>query len=246
MYPNGMQAHVAQLRDRIEAIEQRFARDRAASTPLGWGVPLEHGAIHEWMGRAPAVREGSGPAEVVAEAGVLSVLVGVVRRLVEGADPGRRVVWIGRRVWPYPPMLGGELLERSVFVDPADHGERVWAMDLCLRSRAAVAVVGDGRGLTMAESRRLQLAAGDGGGVGLFVRSMGESGVISAARTRWVVEPEPATDGRPRWAADLARARGTATGGARRWVVRMDDEAGLVGVDQQPVGRCAAPARAGA
>jgi hypothetical protein len=268
-----MRTNIALLRDQVEAIEHRFVQNRAKVTPLGWGIPLEHGAIHEWVGlqRTPTVREGfsnpPGPEDSapsrsrlvqasrlmdtrLAQSGVLSILIGIAHRLIVGADPGLRVFWIGRRVHPYIPALvhpagmSTDLLERSVFVDPDDRAACVWAMDLCLRSRAAVAVVGDGSALTMAQSRRLQLAAGAGQSIGLIVRPQRDSGLISAARTRWTVGPTPSPDTSPRWAIELVRTHGGDMGGAHRWVVRVDDETGTLRLDERTDGRCAASVRA--
>jgi hypothetical protein len=232
-----MRTNIALLRDQVEAIEHRFVQNRAKATPLGWGIPLEHGAIHEWVGTQ-------------SQSGVLSILIGILGRLIVGADPGLRVFWIGRRVHPYIPALvhpagmGTDLLERSVFVDPDDRAACVWAMDLCLRSRAAVAVVGDGSALSMAQSRRLQLAAGAGESIGLIVRSPRDAGTISAARTRWTVGPTPSPDTSPRWAVELVRTHGGDMGGARRWVVRVNDETGTLRLDERTDGRCAASVRA--
>ncbi len=180
----------------------------------------------------------------------LAVMAGVVGSLV-GSDPGPgRVLWMGRRCWPYPPSLvgrGGDrrLLERSVFVDPPTRDERLWAMDVALRSSAALVVVADGAGLTMAGSRRLQLAAEAGGTVGLLARPHNERGELSAAATRWLVSPGPvdgADPARPTWTVELLRRKGLRpiAEDARRWAVRLDDGTRLVSVDAHVSNRPAA------
>jgi hypothetical protein len=58
-----------------------------------------------------------------------------------------------------PGATDQRLLDRSVFVDPATPAERVWAIELALRCAGVAAVIADGTALSMAESRRLQLAA---------------------------------------------------------------------------------------
>lgn len=174
------------------------------------------------------------------------------------------VLWIGRRCWPNPQVLasgggaGGEgvgLLARSVFVDPLTHDERVWAIDVALRAGvgrgdgvagAVAAVIADGARLTMAESRRLQLAAGGGGGgggaggagvermevggvLGVLIRPSWEQRELSAAKTRWRVSPIRSDTAEPRWTVELLRCKGERPSeGARRWVVRCDHETGDV------------------
>ena len=85
-------------------------------------------------------------------------------------DPDRRIAWVGRRCWPYPPALvrrapgsddAARALERAVFIDPASRAERVWAIETAARCTGVAAVIGDDSGLAMPESRRLQLAAGE-------------------------------------------------------------------------------------
>ena len=199
-------------------------------------VLLRRGAFHEWFGLPVAV------------------LLGLVGAILP--DVGQtRILWIGRRCWPYPPSLVGpsgdrQLLERSVFVDPPTRDERLWAIDVALRSSAALVVVADGAGLTMAGSRRLQLAAEAGGTVGLLARPPNERGELSAAATRWLVSPGP-VDGtnpaRPTWTVELLRRKGLRpiAEDARRWAVRLDDGARLVSVDADVPDRPAAAAGPG-
>src|SRR5262245_3565821 len=126
---------------------------------------LTRGAVHEWFGEEREKGRAWLPP--------LALLVDVARR-VAGREGG--VVWIGRRVWPYPRAPGMRaLLTRSIFVDAPTPGERVWAADVALRCRGAQAVIADASGLKMPESRRLQLAAGAGGVMGLLARPGWES-----------------------------------------------------------------------
>jgi hypothetical protein len=138
------------------------------------------------------------------------------------------VVWVGRRCWPHvrlwerlngvfsglpeaiPGFLPGKSpgAGRSFFVDVVSDADRLWAMDLALRCRSVAVVVGDGSGLDMASSRRLQLAAQFGGGLGLIVRPRSELSELSAASTRWLVEPLAGVTGRPRWSLTLLRRKG--------------------------------------
>jgi hypothetical protein len=204
----------------------------AAAVPTLSGVDLAlRPGLHEWF--APEVGSVWIPP--------LAVLIDLAHRALiafPGRPGGRAVVWIGRRCWPFPHALvcrdpaGGagdrRLLTRSVFVDPPGRAERVWAMDLALRSPGVAAVVADGAGLAMPESRRLQLAAG--GAVGLLARPDRERRELSAARTRWAVAPSRAHGAGQVWTVELLRCKGAqpTDGGVRRWAVRRDHATGAM------------------
>lgn len=82
------------------------------------------------------------------------------------------------------------LLACSLLLDARDHAERLWAVDVCLRSPAVAAVIVDASGFDMAATRRLQLAAESRqGALGLLVRPPHELSRLSAASTRWRVIP---------------------------------------------------------
>lgn len=189
--------------------------------------------LHEWFA-------GDDSAKGSAWLPPMGVLIGLAwRAVVSGAAPGmklgRRVVWVGRRCWPYPPALvryglsGADrrLLDASVFIDPASRQERVWAIELAARCAGVGIVIGDGSGLAMAESRRLQLAAKDT--PLLLARPSWETRELSAARTRWRVSAlvmDETKDGHCQgWAVELLRCKGLrpeTPGDARAWFVRQD------------------------
>jgi len=143
------------------------------------------------------------------------------------------VVWIGRLIRPYPHLLlrgrapvgrfasfrqstanarDRLLLERSLFIDPPDDGTRLWTIDLALRCDAVTAVIADGRGLSMPQTRRLQLAAEAGGALVLLARPPEEEAELSAAMTRWRIAPAPSSTDRPRWSIELLRRKGARGG----------------------------------
>ncbi|MDY7108583.1 MAG: hypothetical protein SYC29_08085 [Planctomycetota bacterium] len=142
-------------------------------------------------------------------------------------------VWIGRAVRPDPHLLlrgrspvgrfassrqstanvrDRLLLERSLFIDPPDDGTRLWATDLALRCPAVSVVIADGRGLSMPQTRRLQLAAEAGGALALLARPPEEERELSAAMTRWRVAPTPSATDRPRWIIELLHRKGARGG----------------------------------
>lgn len=229
-----------------------------------WSL-ASRGGLHEWFGSGTAGRgaEARGVGHDRLWLPPMAMLIGLAWEAIE-ADERKRVVWIGRRCWPYPPALvrripplpgsrgtamdgDRRLLERSVFVETgaskAGRGERVWAIELSARCAGVGAVIADGSGLTMAESRRLQLAAA--GTALLLARPPWEAHELSAARTRWRVSPMPLADvmdrenrGCPGWALELLRCKGLRTGrateDARRWAVRRDHATGHLTMEYGP------------
>jgi hypothetical protein len=99
-------------------------------------------------------------------------------------------------------------LHQSIFVDPSCEADRAWAIDLALRSAAVSAVVADGTGLRMAETRRFQLAAESGRALAIIVRPPRELDMLSAATTRWLVRAAPTGSAHPRWTVQLLRCKG--------------------------------------
>ena len=87
--------------------------------------------VHEWFGVVHATRGWAPP---------LGILLHLALRRLEGT-PGC-VVWIGRRCWPYPHVLNGHGLRRSIFVDPPDGASRLWTIDLAARCPGVTAVWG--------------------------------------------------------------------------------------------------------
>jgi protein ImuA len=214
---------------------------------------LRAGAVHEWAGHD--MGEGDRPS-ASGWSPPVGILVWLARRALASA-PGRRAVWIGRAVTPYPAALAGRvdaggprLIERSLLVDASSAGERVWAADLALRCRAVGCVALDGRGLDLACTRRLQLAARAGGGIALVARPASMARVPTAAATRWATrpwvgdEPEPAACAGPRWTVELLRCKGVqpAPEAPRRWVVEWCCETSDVRVDAGVVDRSRPPA----
>jgi hypothetical protein len=210
------------------------------------GVP----GVHEWFVDDERPHRWTAPLAILGSLAALCV----------GESVSASVLWIGRRCWPYPHALIArdhdreKLLERSIFIDPAGHADRVWAMDVALRSVGVTTVVADGSGLTMAESRRLQLAATAGDTVALLARPRGERGALSAARTRWCVSPRTSNTREQAWTLELLRCKGLrpTEQSARRWLARRDHASGRIrdwqtcdgGVAAEAGDRSGAPTRA--
>ena len=103
------------------------------------------------------------------------------------------LIWIDPAKTFYPPAVIGSIVQRGkldlVRPEPQDI---IWAATECLRCKQVGAVVAlIMHRPTPVEVRRLQLAAEQGGGVGVLVRpNLASAGVqIYAAATRWRVSP---------------------------------------------------------
>jgi protein ImuA len=110
-------------------------------------------------------------------------------------------------------------------------------------------VVGEAGRVAMASTRRLQLAAEEGGVTGLMLKRWRRNGqdpiaIASSAMTRWrigcVPSGELATEGigRPRWRVELARQRG---GEPFTLILEGIDATGSLALLAEPADRPAAP-----
>ncbi|MCC6678291.1 MAG: hypothetical protein IT436_14225 [Phycisphaerales bacterium] len=140
-------------------------------------------------------------------------------------------------VWPYPGSLnsagsdGARLsLEGCLFVRAGRPGDRLWATDLALRSRAAAAVIADGSGFDLGATRRLQLAAEAGDGMCLLARPPWERCELSAAATRWLVSRAACSSTDRRWTVELLRCKGMRPAAQSEWVVEQDHATGALRV----------------
>src|SRR5690606_31941736 len=92
--------------------DQRPAEDW---DPLPWP-----GAVHEGFAAPAGGESGRFATDHPVPAGVL---IGWTLR----SNRARLAVWVGRRVWPYPPVLErAGLLRASLFVDATDNDQRLW------------------------------------------------------------------------------------------------------------------------
>ncbi len=228
-----------------EAVEACILRGRGRGRGQGrefrgravgsFGRALQTGCVHEWFGGDGEENGAAGAVSRRSWRAPVGMVLETARAVIETADSAPLCVWIGRRCWPNPVAMARAsptLLQRSIFVEPVGRDEKVWAIDLALRSGGAAAVIADASRLSLTESRRLQLAAEAGGALGLLLRPSWEMGELSAARTRWRLSPAISADSDQRWMVELLRCKGLrpSEGEARRWSVRRSHATGDVSV----------------
>lgn len=125
--------------------------------------------------------------------------------------------------WGIPP-------ESLIVVQPSNPGEQLWALEQSLRCRAVVAVLAGLEKLDPLAFRRLQLAAEQGGGVGLLFRPGWVRHEPTWAEVRFWVEPRPGgRSDRRRVKIEVLRLRGGLAGGGIE--LEIDDETGAVHLD---------------
>ncbi len=222
------------LRRKIARLERarRCGGEEVVSTgcgPLDELLPeggLHRGALAEWL----AAGEGTG-------SGTLALLC--AREACRNGGP--LIVFDSRRDF-YPPAairLGIER-EQLLVVRAGSAADNLWALDQSLRCCAVAAVLAWPEKLDGRVFRRLQLAAEEGGGLGLLIRPETARHEPSWADVRMLIEPLPPLEGRKvprRLRIELLRCRGGTEG--RRVEVEIDHETYAVHL----AARLAQPAR---
>jgi len=220
---------LARLRARIAHIE-RIGGAQQVVCPLGapvidealpWGG-LPRGALHEIAGVAE---------RDLAAQSFAAVLLGLLARENHGGHGGRPVLWIAPDEGPYAPALPGFGLDPAqvTVVRARRPADALWALEEAVRCPALAAVLAEGPRPDFAQSRRLQLAAGESGVTPLLLQPTLDPLPSSAAVTRWRVAsaasapdgPDAETVGPARWRLDLLRCRG---GRPRHWLVEWNHE----------------------
>ncbi len=216
----------ADLRQAMAAIEASGGHGggRCLSTGIG---PVDASLPGRGLALA-AVHEVQGPAA----AGF------ALHLLTSGLSDEDCILWCvpeGRRDHLYGPGLwqAGIDPRRLVAVVCRDREEMLWTVEEALKSGSVAAVVAQmdkdrvrgstGKPVDLTASRRLQLAAEAGGGLGLILSEGGGTLSPSAAATRWRIDPAPLDQAGDRacWEISLLRVRGGAAPAAA-WRVRVD------------------------
>jgi protein ImuA len=220
----------SQVFSRIEALREEIARlegtsrpPKAQSIPSGFpaldaALPemgFRGGTLVEWLADGP----GTGAATLALQAACRACRAGGALTVVDRS----------REFYPPAAIHLGIEPDQWIVVHPAGKADHDWAVDQSLRCLAVAATVAwpdaPGGTLDVRTFRRLQLAAEEGGGLGLLIRPAAARPLPSWADVRLLVEPLPAREkyGRRRqWNVLLLRCRG---GSGQRLVnVEIDDE----------------------
>jgi hypothetical protein len=126
----------------------------------------------------------------------------------------------------YPPAAVGLGIDPAslIIVQAASQSDNLWALDQALRCPGVAGALAWPKKLDGRTFRRLQLAAEQGGGLGLLVRPQGARHEPSWAEVRLAVEPLPAVAPHAprRLKVELLHSRGGASGGSVE--VELDHE----------------------
>jgi protein ImuA len=225
-------AELARLKDRLRQLERGGEGvgpalslgilELDAALPEG-GLAL--GAVHELIAADPA--DGSAFAFAARWLG-----------LAQRRQAGKWVLWCGRAERLYGPGLAQLGLDPARLIRVRAHRaeDALWVLEEALRCRDLAGAVAEIEGMSLAQSRRLQLAA-EAGGIGFLVRApdraTGAELGASAAVTRWRIAavpsappPAPGILGAPRWRLELLRCRG---GRPASFIVEGEEEDGATG-----------------
>jgi protein ImuA len=203
----------------VEALDRRLA-----------GGGLAAAALHEVTGAASGL--GDDAAATLFVAGIAARRPGIVLWALSRPDlfaPGLALAGLGP--------------DRILYAECSRDEDVLAVMEEGLRHGGLAAVVGEIGRVGMASTRRLQLAAEEGGTMALMLkrwRRSGEDplGLPSAAVTRWRIAPAASSPlpvagvGRARWRIALARQRG---GEAHEWIMEACDEKGRLALPAEPV-----------
>lgn len=125
-------------------------------------------------------------------------------------------LWISSRRLVFPPALKllGVDPDTVVFIDLQSDKDVLWAIEEALRCEALVAVVGELKELTFAQSRRLQLAIEQSRVTGFIHRIQPNAENTTACVARWKITPLPGIAeedmpgvGFPKWNVALTKVR---------------------------------------
>lgn len=166
------------------------------------------------------------------------------------AGAGGTVLWVVARRDLFAPGLaqGGLPPDRLLIAEAGGDREVLAVMEEGLRHGALAAVVGEVGRAGLTETRRLQLAAEEGGTMALMLRRWKKADPLvenSTAVTRWRIGSAPSAPlpvpgiGRARWQVELARQRG---GPGFSLILEACDAQGRLALPALSADRPAAPA----
>lgn len=212
------QSLVDDLRRKMQKLEESNLRDEE---PLSTGCAaldqllprggLQRGTLVEWLAEQP----GSG-------AGGLALLAAR-----QACRDDKALVVMDRQRQFYPPaaVAWGYDLASMLVIRSSSEEDELWALDQALRCRGVGAVFAPLAQLDLRAFRRLQLAAENGGTLGLLLRPATIRGQPSWADLQIAVRPRASPAGR-RLQVEIVRCRGGTAG--RSIELEISDLTGMV------------------
>jgi protein ImuA len=232
-------SRLAALRAEIRAIE-RGGPARAERPALALGLDAVDSRLAAG-GLLPALHEAAAASpELGDDAAATLFLAALAARFSRAeAPPGAgQVLWAVARQDLFAPGLAqaGLTPERLLCAQCRDDAEALAVMEEGVRHGSLAAVIGEVKRADMAATRRLQLAAEEGGTPAFLLRRWRRRDAAplaapSAACTRWRIGCAPSSPlpfgiepaeglGRPRWQVELVRQRG---GPSHQWLLEAPD-----------------------
>jgi protein ImuA len=205
---------MASLRAAVRALESPAGRGAGAVLPFG--IDAVDGRLADGGLAVAALHEAAAARGGLPDEAAATLFLAAIAARRDGP-----VLWaLGRRDLFAPGLAGAGLKPDRLLYAECGRDEDVLAvMEEGLRHGGLAAVVGEARRVPMAATRRLQLAAEEGGTPALLLRRRRKAdedplAAPSAAVTRWRIASAPSAPlpaagiGRARWHVALARQRG--------------------------------------
>ena len=240
--PSEKDARLFALRAEVRAIESSgrpagrlflpFGLDPVDSRLAGGGLAMA--ALHEVAGAGPGAGDDA----------AATLFLAALAASLSKAEGDGTILWALARRDLFAPGLAqaGLSPHRLIYAECRRDEEVLAVMEEGLRHGGLAAVVGEVGRAGMAATRRLQLAAEEGGTAALMLRRWRKAdsdplGIPSAAFTRWRIACAPAAPlampgvGRARWRVELVRQRG---GPGHEWILEAPDAEARLALPAEP------------
>jgi protein ImuA len=203
---------LAALKAEVRALESAAAAARRPCLPFG--IPSIDSRLAGGGLAAAALHEAAPDRPGLADEAAATLFLASIAARTQGP-----VLWALARRDLFAPGLAAAGLapDRVLYAECGRDEDVLAAMEEGLRHGGLGAVVGEAARVSMAATRRLQLAAEEGGTTALVLKRWRKADPLaepSAAFTRWRIACAPSSPlpvpgvGRPRWRLTLARQRG--------------------------------------
>jgi hypothetical protein len=222
---NGSHPSTAERLQRVQALQHQLQTWEDRPSPARGVVrsncaPLDalfpaggalRGSLVEWLSRGPGT-------------GAAALALAIACR---ACQEGGLLVVVDARGWFYPPAVAAWNLpwQQLMVVRPPDRRTHLWAVDQALRSPAVAAVWTELGQVDGRDFRRLQLAARQGGTLGLLLRGGAGRGQPSWSDVRLAVHPAPPASG---WELEVQRLGGRGAAGPQQARLEIDTTTGTI------------------